>query len=111
MGLLDSSYPSKAQLFSPTKVQQAHEINAANEQIHKEDAKLQHAILKEQKEAAATEQRMARETARQITAQLQNEDRATRATKQKLDIEARAAKNVIEQQMRQKKQLHMYRHE
>ncbi|KKZ64055.1 hypothetical protein EMCG_01639 [[Emmonsia] crescens] len=109
MRLLDSSHLFKAQFFSSTKAQRAHEINAVNEavkeseQICKKDVKLQHTILKKQKKEALTEQRIVREATCQITAQLRDGDRAARTTKQKLDIEDRAAKKVIEQQMRQEK--------
>ncbi|KLJ11033.1 hypothetical protein EMPG_13671 [Blastomyces silverae] len=71
MKLLDSLNPSLAQFFSLTKMQSMRKNMAASEaakkdeQAHKKNAKLQHTILKEQKEADIMKQRMEWEAAHQ----------------------------------------------
>ncbi|EEH04620.1 conserved hypothetical protein [Histoplasma capsulatum G186AR] len=75
MGLLDSSNPSLTQFFSSAKVQSIHKNMAASEavkkdeQAHKKNVKLQHTILREQKEADIMKQRMEQETAHQAAKQ------------------------------------------
>ncbi|EDN09260.1 predicted protein [Histoplasma mississippiense (nom. inval.)] len=109
MGLLDSSNPSLAQFFSPAKVQSIREQMTAaeaakkDEQARKEDAKLQHAILKEQKETDIMLQRMEREAARQAAKEQKEMDKAARAAQRQIDRELRDAKKAQEQKEKEER--------
>ncbi|PGG98519.1 hypothetical protein AJ79_08833, partial [Helicocarpus griseus UAMH5409] len=67
----------------------AKEAVKVDEQAHKEDAKLQCIILKEQK------------AAQEASARRQEEDKAARAVKHQLDLEARTTKRLKEQQKKE----------
>ncbi|OJD27217.1 hypothetical protein ACJ73_01382 [Blastomyces percursus] len=109
MGLLDPSNPSLAQFFSPAKVQRAREQIAADEaikkseQARKEDAKLQRAILKEQKEADIMKQRMQRDAARQTAKEQKEMDKAARAAQQQVEKELRDARKAQEQKEKEER--------
>ncbi|EEH40476.1 hypothetical protein PAAG_02531 [Paracoccidioides lutzii Pb01] len=103
MRLLDLLNLSLMQFFSPAKVQSirenlaASEVAKKDEQAHKEDAKLQHTILKEQKEADIIQQRMEQEAAHQATKQQKEMNKAARAAQWQIDKELRDEKKAQEQ--------------
>ncbi|EEH34340.1 hypothetical protein PAAG_05389 [Paracoccidioides lutzii Pb01] len=103
MRLLDLLNSSLMQFFSPAKVQNicenliASEVVKKNEQAHKKDAKLQHTILKEQKEADIIQQRMEQEAAHQTTKQQKKMNKTSRAAQWQIDKELRDEKKAQEQ--------------
>ncbi|OJD10406.1 hypothetical protein ACJ73_09805 [Blastomyces percursus] len=70
----------------------ASEASKKDEQACKEDAKLQRAILKEQREADLIQQRMEREAARQAAKQQIEMDKAARAAQRQIDKQGPRAK-------------------
>ncbi|OJD17405.1 hypothetical protein ACJ73_08802 [Blastomyces percursus] len=100
---------SMAQLFSPAKVQcirvqmTAAEAAKKDEQAQKEDAKLQRAILEEQREADLIQQRREREAARQAAKQQEEMDKAARAAQRQIDKDRRDSRKAQEQKEKEER--------
>ncbi|EEH33301.1 hypothetical protein PAAG_04351 [Paracoccidioides lutzii Pb01] len=75
----------------------AAEATKKDEQACKEDAKLQHTILKKQKKADIMSQQMEWKTAHQAAKKQKKMDKATRAAQQQIDKELRDEKKTQEQ--------------
>ncbi|EEH46240.1 uncharacterized protein PADG_08682 [Paracoccidioides brasiliensis Pb18] len=73
------------------------EVVKKNEQAHKKDAKLQHTILKEQKEADIIQQRIKWKTACQTTKQQKKMNKTARAAQQQIDKKLRDEKKTQKQ--------------
>ncbi|OJD24830.1 hypothetical protein ACJ73_03802 [Blastomyces percursus] len=109
MGLLDPSNPSMAQFFSSEKVQSireqmtAAEASKKDEQVQKEDAKLQHTILREQKKADIIKQRAERDAARQAVKMQREMDKTARAAQRQVEKELRDARKAQEQKEKEER--------